>query len=68
MANQRILYQRRILTGKLQKLSYEEKEIKRKEHDAKRTKQELELLGRYRLIYPSSDFDAIKLTKYKKFL
>lgn len=38
MANQRILYQRRILTGKLHKLTYEEKELKRKDHDAKRTK------------------------------
>lgn len=52
MANQRLLYQKRILTGKLQKLSYEEKELKRKEHDLKRTKQEQELLGRYRLIFP----------------
>lgn len=54
-----------MLTGKVQKLSVEERELKRLEHDAKRTKLENNgnLLGGYTNIYPgekSKDLETYK--------
>lgn len=55
--NQKIQFQRRILTGKIQKLGPEEKEQKRIEHDNYRTQYEKPLLGGYRMIYPCDQTD-----------
>ena len=64
--NQRIQFQKRILTGKAQKLTQEEKEQKRKEHDEKRNRIESKISGGYKLVYPG-DLDIVKLDRYKKF-
>ena len=50
--NQKLQFQKRILTGKIQKLTPEEKDLKRAEHDKLRDEQEKPLLGGYRMIHP----------------
>lgn len=55
--NSKEQFQRRILTGKMQKLSPEEKEAKRQEIDNLRNEQETKLLGGYRRIYPCQEVE-----------
>lgn len=50
--NQKRQFQQRILTGKTQKLTSEQKAEKRKEYDDKRNKQEANIMGGYELIFP----------------
>lgn len=64
--NQRLQLQKRILTGKIQRLSVEEKEQKRKEYDEKRNRMEQRLLGNYRMIYPNPDMELVKVLKYER--
>jgi tubulin polyglutamylase TTLL6/13 len=64
--NQRLQLQKRILTGKIQRLSPEEKEQKRKEYDEKRNRLEQKFLGNYRMIYPNSDMELVKVMKYER--
>ena len=53
--NQKIQFQKRILTGKIQKLTQEEKDAKRLEIDKVRNQQEIKIMGGYRLIFPPTD-------------
>lgn len=55
-------FQRRILTGKMQKLTPEEKQAKRLEIDKARDQQEAKLLGGYRRIFPCEE--EMKKEKY----
>jgi len=63
----RVQFQRRILTGKIQKLSQEEKDSKRAEYDAYRDQQEPAVAGGYRMIYPIRD-NEIKAARFAKML
>lgn len=68
--HQKIQFQKRILTGKTQKLTNEEKEIKRKEIDQQRQIAEENIKGGYRMIYPLVDTEENKeqAEKYRKML
>ena len=50
----------------MQKLTTDEKEQKRHEHNEKRNRIESKMLGGYKIIFPG-ELDLIKLEKYKKF-
>lgn len=64
--NQRVTFQKRILTGKTTKLTQEEKDTKRVEIDKQRSKSEATILGGYRMIYPCEL--AEKAEKYRKMI
>jgi len=53
--NSKEQFQKRILTGKMQKLTPDEKESKREEIDNQRNIVEQKLLGGYRRIFPCED-------------
>lgn len=63
-------FQQRILTGKTQKLTAEQKEEKRREHNVVRDEKEKDLLGGFELIYPlpESGVDAERRKLYQSFL
>ena len=65
--NQKLIFQKRILTGKTAKLSNEEKEQKRLELDKLRDEQEKKLLGGYKMIFPCFG-DDVKTKKYNQML
>lgn len=64
--NSKEQFQKRILTGKMQKLTIEEKQIKRQSIDEQRNEIEKKLMGGYRRIFPCED--VVKKEKYKKML
>ena len=70
--NSKEQFQKRILTGKMQKLTPDEKESKREEIDNQRNIVEQKLLGGYRRIFPCEDLtwcrriSMIRCSKYRR--